>query len=297
MVKVIKILSLEPCYYPGSVVKGEVLVSIEEPKDYREITIKMRGLARTSWAVSTGNTTVIYSNRETIIEKICVLWSSDGAPTGNLPVGDHRFSFSIQLPDIAPPSFRGCIGSITYQLKAKIAQESVLKFSHKEKAVLEVKSPCIKVGMETPKTAELDSNITFCCCFNFGPVNITCSLPHTRFVVGETISLNIHVQNLSMKNIYIHVSLARTEFYDGKRATRTLFQNNLSVLSLQSIPVGTSASLEGHSLSIPSTLPVSVSDCSVIKVNYYLVIQAKSLLGSSDRMRVPIFITHASPQS
>lgn len=298
MVKIFKIVTNDACYYPGSVVKGVVLVSVDKPKYYKEVSITIFGFASTQWTDHTRDTAITYTNMVTFIRKNYTLWSSEGDPTGYLPVGDHNFPFNIQLPDIAPPSFRGIFGKIIYQLKATIAQKKLLKFSHNVKAVLQVKSPGIPIGMEEPKTTELNSNVRFCCCFNFGPVNITCSLPRTGFFVGETIPLNMHVQNLSINNIYIHASISRTEFYHSERgSTRATIRNNLSALSLPNVPVGTSASLEGHSLSIPSTLPASISSCTIIKVSYFLVFKAKSSLGSSKRMTIPIFITHALPQS
>lgn len=79
-----------------------------------------------------------------------------------------------------------------------------------------------------------------------------------------------------------------------KLKKKHFFHNYLSFLRLQSIPTGSNASLERNFLTIRDTLPVSINNCPVIKVNYSIVIQAVGVLGSSDKMKIPIIIAIAS---
>ncbi len=58
-----------------------------------------------------------------------------------------------------------------------------------------------------PKREELNSRLKFCSCFNFGPVNVSCSVPQSGFALGDTIPLTVEVKNQSNKYVSIHASI------------------------------------------------------------------------------------------
>ncbi len=295
MVKHIKIILDESCYYPGSTVKGSVVVSANTPKEFAKITITIFGFARARWTESTGykqHTT--FQNTLRYIEQGCVLWSRERSPTGNLPAGEHSFPFSVQLPYQAPPSFKSSTGKIVYQMEAKITQSSMFKFNRHDKVTLDVRSYVPRLCMQ-PKNGELDSSLTFSCCFNFGQVTVNCSLPRSGYVVAEAIPITMEIDNQSNKNIYIHASISKKAVYNSGRGRTTMSsKNNLAVSRSQSVFPGSTALLE-NVINIPRKLPVSITSCPVMSVNYFLVIQARSIIGSSEEMEIPIVIAHAPP--
>ncbi len=293
MVKPIKIILDDPYYYPGSVVKGSVLVSADKPKQYVKISIEILGFARAKWTESNGSRTyTLIENTLRYIEQKCVLWSRERSPTGNLPAGEHSFPFSVQLPYQAPPSFKSFTGKIVYQMLAKITHRSINSHAI---ATLDVRSHIPRLCMR-PKDEELDSRLTFCCCYNFGQVIVNCSIPRSGYVTQEAIPISMEIDNQSNKNIYIHASISKiVEYKSGRDQTKTCRSCNLSVSKSQSIPPGTTSLLE-KLLNIPRKLPVSITNCPVLSVNYFLVIQANaSTIGSSETMKIPIVIAHAPP--
>ncbi len=294
MVKPIKIILDDPHYYPGSTVKGSVLVSADKPKQYTDITIAIFGFARARWTESTGYKRYTFQNTLRYIEQGCVLWSRERSPTGNLPAGEHSFPFSVQLPYHAPPSFKSRIGKIVYEMQATITQSSMFKFNHHAKVTLDVRSYIPRLCMQ-PINVELDSSLTFCCCFNFGQVTVNCSLPSSGYAAEEAIPITMEIDNESTKNIYIRASLSKIiGYYSGRGRTKTFSKNNLAVSRSHSIPPGTTSLLEKF-VNIPCKLPVSIANCPVMSVSYFLVIQARSLVGHSKNVTVPIIIAHASP--
>ncbi len=62
MVKPIKIFLDDLYYYPGSTVKGSVLVSADKPKQYIDITISILGLSRVRWTESKQRISIIMYN-------------------------------------------------------------------------------------------------------------------------------------------------------------------------------------------------------------------------------------------
>ncbi len=206
MVKPIKIILDDPHYYPGSTVKGIVLVCTDKPKQYQDITIEIFGYARARWTESGNKEYTVYQNTLWYIEQKCVLWSKKGAPTESFPAGQHSFPFSLQLPNEAPPSFKSFTGKIIYKMKAKITQSSMLKFDLHDKVIVDVKSYIPRLCMQ-PKNADLNSVVTFCCCFNYGEVNVNCSLPQSGFALGDSMPLTMQVENQTSKSIYIRASI------------------------------------------------------------------------------------------
>jgi len=135
----------------------------------------------------------------------------------------------------------------------------------------------------------------FWSCFHYGQVNVNCSLPKSGFALGDTIPLTMEIENQSNKNIYIKASISRMELYDsGKGRTTTTSENNLAASYSRNIPPGATALLEEIAV-IPRELPVSILHCPVISAGYFLAIQARSVVGYSQKMKIPILIANASP--
>ncbi len=292
MVKPIKIFLDDPYYYPGSTVKGSVLVSADKPKQYVDITISILGFSRVRWTESSVyKQYTTFQNTVRYIEQDCVLWSTEKSSTGYLQAGIHSFSFSFQLPFEAPPSFRSVAGKVIYQMQTTITQSSIFKFNLCSKVTLDVRSYIPRLCMQ-PNNEELDSSLTFCGCFNFGQIKINCSLPRSGYVAEEAIPLTLKVDNQSNKNIYIHASISRViVFNSGIGRIETSSKINLSVSRSRSIPPGTLALVEIF-LYIPPKWPVSITRCPIFSIGYSLVIQARSVLGCSKKMKIPIVIAH-----
>ena len=51
-----------------------------------------------------------------------------------------------------------------------------------------------------PKHVDMTNHAKWCC-FEFGPVSVTCHLPQTGFSPGDSITLNMYVENESTKKI------------------------------------------------------------------------------------------------
>ncbi len=169
---------------------------------------------------------------------------------------------------------------MTYQMMATINRSSTSLFDLNAEITLDVRSYIPRLYMQ-PKREELDSRLKFCSCFNFGPVNVSCSLPQSGFALGDTIPLTMEVENQSNKYVSIHASISRTEvYYSGKGPFTTAYRKNLSPLLSRSVLPGTTALLQ-EALIIPFTLPVSIINCPVFSINYFVTIQAISFLGSS----------------
>ncbi len=290
----IKVVLRDAQYYPGSTVEGVVVVNARKPEDYKDVTIEIHGFASVKWTEPQGHHHITYTNNVRYIEKKILLWSREQSTSGNLSIGEHSFPFSVQLPDEAPPSFRSKPGEVSYKLKARLAKTKLLKRDERSEIILDVKSYIPSFSLH-PQNIELNCSLTFCCCFNFGQVKVNCRLPRWGYTLGEDIPLTMQVDNLSNRNVYIKASIITKKVYTSRGQTKTVSKKNLAILHFQVIPMNTTTLLQGNFQNIPTTLPVSIINCSVLSVKYWVAIQASSSLSSSEKEMIPIIIANAPP--
>ena len=136
MVKTFKLILDGHHYYPGSTVRGNVLVAVDKAKDYKQITVRLSGRAQVQWQVRRWS-----SNTEKVIlyhNCVCILWSKDGILSGQFPIGEHTYPFEFLLPENIPSSLETSTGQIRYEVEAEISQSRTLKLNHKISTVLKL---------------------------------------------------------------------------------------------------------------------------------------------------------------
>ena len=103
-------------FRPGDVVKGNVLITIDEEIKARRVVLYFYGKAFTQWTESQDRggyydcngyyqsiyETVYYSSQQIYINLESLLWQGE-----RLPAGQYRYPFAFQLPTQLPPCFEG----------------------------------------------------------------------------------------------------------------------------------------------------------------------------------------------
>ena len=297
MVKTFKLnLDGHHCY-PGSTVRGFVLVAVDKAKDYKQITVRLSGRAQVQWQVRSGSgnteTVILYHNCVSYIDGKYILWSRDGILSGQFPIGEHTYPFEFLLPENIPSSLETSTGQIRYEVEAEISQSRRLKLNHKISTVLTVKGKeTIPSICMTPKSVDM-TNHTKWCCFDFGPVSVTCHLPQTGFSPGDSITLNMYVENESTKNIRVRTSLYREYVFFSSGGDKQVEGKHVSSLLSDQIHAGVLTSLQDICLKIPVDAPMTLRNCSCISVEYCIFIKTVTPFGSSTEKRVPLLIANS----
>ena len=119
-------------YFPGSVVSGTLLLTIEEAKDYRTIQISLTGFSRVSWTETVNygdhSRTIEFEDRNDLVDLVTVVWDKGEHGGGaKLPPGSYQwpFTFTLQGTDL-PPSYEDEIGKIRYTVVATIVKNALL---------------------------------------------------------------------------------------------------------------------------------------------------------------------------
>ena len=279
------------CYFPGSTVKGEVVVTVEKPEEYHKIVVGISGQAVVCWTTGSGDNQRTYHGSVSYIKESSIVWSNKDI-SGDLAIGDHTYPFEYQLPADAPASFESYIGNVRYKIKAQAFLTGLFNGSIKSKVSIKVGDNTDHVSscME-PKVAEMSKKVKFLC-FDFGTVNVTCNLPQTGFSPGDSLPIDLHIENMTTKAVRIRASLHVVNMFTAGHAKRQSF-NHFSVLMSPEFPPGAITSFEG-SLQVPLDIQTTYRGCAIISVEYAVTLKAIAALGSSMDMNIPIVIAKQS---
>ena len=72
---VMKIAIYDSYYYSGSIVRGNLVVTVDKPKKFNNIVISMTGNAQVRWTIHQGNATTTYRNSATYVDVQAILWA------------------------------------------------------------------------------------------------------------------------------------------------------------------------------------------------------------------------------
>lgn len=297
MVKDIKIVLYhdgdQQHHHPGSDVKGAVIVTVDQPKEYSKLTVKLIGKADVSWTEITGagdeRTETEYHNSVKYIKKRDVLWSKESSPSDELTAGEHTFPFAIKLPNDAAPSFKGQHGEVEYKIKAKLTDSGSQKDKEKVHVTIREDGAELMRSCMEPQTFDKDTQVQLLC-FNFGTMSMICELPRTGFSPGEAIPISVHVENQSTKTVHIHASLLRKDTFTSEHGRKKYLRNELTSVDSPPIQPSEITEFEGKSLQISREVPSTMKNCSCISVEYTLVINADVPWAPDVSIKIPIAI-------
>ena len=301
----IETASYPPVYYPGSVIKGNVVIELSERMSpIRSIMVTLSGKVYTFWTQKERLGKHYHTIPYTYSEKILDVRLDNVLPTRQpsthnrvvstqsieLGPGRHKFPFVICLSKnlTLPTSFEytdpspfmsRLNGYIRYMLATGISLSSGQKY-------IAVKGITVisNIDTNTPKLLRplLSSNEkTICClCCASGPVSMTVSTDRSGYCSGESICINVDVENHSKRRIVeMQASLKQTIVFYGNPEWHGLFRSLvLSRLSSKTYKtdkiikkIAIPADAQTMLLPVPLAVPTTTSSiCSGIQVFYTL---------------------------
>ena len=293
-------------YFPGMAVTGTVIVCItDEPKpSYLQIVVTLRGRAHVEWTESSGgdnSCSQTFSSSEEYVSRSAVLWDKTvNGLGGSFPVGSHRFNFSLQLigdncgTDI-PSSYTGTVGSISYSVEAKIVK-GVFKFDRKAVATLNViGNDIVKIdGPDLSSPMAMQVHKTVCClCCASGPFVMTARIPRTGFCIGhDSIPVEVTVENGTNQQVRsLRISLIKKVIYTANLGKQRSDTNTLQIVSIRvAVAPNETTVLRPDPIPIPSDAFTTQNRCSILTVNYFVVVTASLPNAISPHIDFPVVI-------
>lgn len=281
----------QDCYFPGSEVKGEVVITVDKPGDFDCVAVKLIGKAEVGWEEEVGvgddRHTEEYENSTTYFKKKYVLWSKEDYEA--LSVGEHTFPFKHQLAQNIPPSFKGQYGKIEYEVKAKVDKEGPNPKT-KTHITIRERADLMRQCME-PQSFDEAGTVGFLC-FTSGTMSMKCTVPRTGYSPDDDIPINVYLENLTTKNIKIEAFLKREDIFTADNGHRKYLRNELTSLASPPVQAGEITTFEGQSLKISPEVPATIRSCAFISVKYILIINADVPLAFDKTVKIPLVIQH-----
>ena len=188
-------------YSPGSTVQGNLVYSVKEPIKCRGIAVKLTGRARVRWQDVDDwyyfTVTHTYQNLEKCVDASTIVW------TGDLPIGDHTFPFTFQLPQEIPNSFDGDYGQIWYEVDSIIVQDGRANSLKKVNISIDggISTEVLNRYTEPVRVTKNTKLKLFCA--DRGSVSATVKMLRACFSPGESLPITVDISNESSKRIRI----------------------------------------------------------------------------------------------
>ena len=282
-------------YYPGSIVRGKVVITVDKPKKYKNIAIGLYGAAHVRWTEGEKNE-VCRTNHIQYVREESVVWSLENSPTNNLPIGEYTFPFEFRLPQNIPHSFEGRIGRVNYQVGVTVSRIGLLKHDFQTTHVITVKKRSDILSLfQNPKTVTTVKKLSLFW-HKLGSITATCDLPRTGFSPGESIPYTMHVRNESSRNIHIKCALLREDKFIASTGQQ---RKTLTEITKVISPVIRAGEIQSFScnLTIPTQAfaTLLLQDCSCISVEYDIIITVKIPWSINKKMGIPLMIADRHP--
>ena len=278
-------------------ITGSVVCETDEPKDYKQILVKLDGIAHVHWSESSGSGnnrhTRRYSSNEEYVSCVAVLWDKTvNGGGGQLPPGSYRFNFSLPLTGAnLPASYTGTAGVIKYTVQARVVK-GVLKKDKIALAAINVANVVPINNPELTRPLSLEEQKTVCClCCASGPIIVTAKLPRTGFCVSyDTIPVEVSVENNSNRGISnVSVSLQKIVLYTAEGHHR-YDRETIQLMNTQAVVPGETAFIRPHPIPIPTTVLPSLLNCGILSVNYVVQVSPQLSGAINPTIDLPVVI-------
>lgn len=275
-------------YMPGQLIRGRVLVELEEQMTLMGVFFHVVGECTVKVDDSHNKKP---AHKENYIDfKMRLLGEQGGGPI-RLSAGIHSLPFQLGLPLGVPSTFLGQHGWVQYFCKAAIKEETGLV--HKNQQVFIVISP-IDLNLEPPTLAE-----PFHCevehtlgmsCLSAGPVICRLKLDGGGFVPGESIGISATIDNQSKVTIKKTTArLTETIHYLSNNKVVKTEVRELCRVSRGKVRPGDTDDWRNEQLLVPPHPPSNLRGCHLMDVQHDVMFTVKpDSLEKEVKLQLPV---------
>ncbi|TKS78832.1 Arrestin domain-containing protein 3 [Collichthys lucidus] len=257
----------------GDVITGHISFDLTKQMKITSITMELKGKAHVHWARGGGAKTKRrhYSAKLEFFKLKSVIVQEHGAVEVKLQPGTHMYPFVCQLPlGDFPSTFRGANGGITYSLTVSVDRPWHMSKDFETQLNFVSRINTNQPDLQAPLSGS--NNMTLCCLWcASGPITLTARTEKKAFVPGETIKIICDISNASSRTATPKVNLLQKQFYyTHNRVNKLMVPIKLASVTGQPVSAHTSDVQTQITLTIPPTASVSISNCSILNVEYLI---------------------------
>ncbi|KAI3372505.1 hypothetical protein L3Q82_022981 [Scortum barcoo] len=266
----------------GDLITGHVSFDLTKETRITSISMVLEGKARVHWSSGGGGGGRRNSGRRHFSAKLdlfrlrtAVMQQNSGTrglaagATAKLPPGTHVYPFACQLPrGDFPSSFRGVHGQISYTLTLGISRPW-----HMSKDFVTELNYVKRIDTNQPELwspLSGSNNMTLCCLWcASGPITLTAGAEKKAFMPGETAKIICDFSNASSRVVTPKVKLLQKQvFYTHNKVNKRIVFKVLASETALPVAAHTSGVHTQILLTIPPSAPLTVSNCSILDVEY-----------------------------
>ncbi|XP_023676057.2 arrestin domain-containing protein 3-like [Paramormyrops kingsleyae] len=267
----------------GDVISGRVAVVLAKESKIKTLLVKARGEGKVQWMESYDQNT-LYQAKEKYLKLDDVIISGQKGKDVVLAAGSHVFPFTFQIPQgNMPSSFKGAHGKVEYKLEAKLSRswripsKSVSMFnfvSKPEMSMAQLMSPqCDMVRKDF---------------FLSGNVSMNATMTRMGYMQGERLKVTVEIDNSSSHKLVPKFSVSQKQSFSAG-GSRTSQKEVVLKEAGKPIASRTWQTLT-QELSIPQDLPVSVLNCTILRVEYKLRVFLDVPCARSPKIKFPLVV-------
>nr|XP_046242921.1 arrestin domain-containing protein 3-like [Scatophagus argus] len=289
-------LNAENSYSSGDLITGHISFDLTKETKITSITMAVKGKADVHWSSGSGGKNGQRRNYHAEVKyfdlkAVIVAENVATGRTTQLQPGTHMYPFTCQLPHgDFPASFKGAHGKIVYTLTVGINRPW-----HMSKDFVTELNFVSRMNTNLPELwypLSGTNTMTLCCLWcASGPITLTAAAEKKAFSPGETVKIICNIQNSSSRTLTPKLKLqVKQTFYTHNKASKKIFVKNLN--SVTGEPISPDA-LDVHAefmLTIPSSASLSISNCSILLVDYIIEVNLKVSSAPDLTVLIPIIL-------
>ncbi|KAM4576932.1 arrestin domain-containing protein 3-like [Odontesthes bonariensis] len=283
----------------GDTINGRIIVETSKETKIQSLVFIAKGKAHVCWHENYGENQhyVYWANEKYYDVKHHILRESREDGTEVIGKGRHVFPFSFKIPDRKMPStFRTSIGQIVHKVKAELKQSMKLTKTAKAHFTFASKADTDIPALMEPQHVCKDKSIAF----GSGNVSLDAHTKKQGYKQGEALRVTVAINNRSSRSVK-----PKFELYEKK----SYFAMGRRKVNTQKILKDKAEMIHEHSgkttvtkvINIPTELPPSILNCSIIKLEYRVKICLNIKYASDPEVKLPIVIlpefSHRRPAS
>ncbi|XP_053181764.1 arrestin domain-containing protein 3-like [Scomber japonicus] len=296
----------------GDVLTGNISFDLTSETNVNSIIMTLTGAANVHWTVSkrVNNHRSRGRNRRTQtrhysakldffnLKNIIAQLHSGTDGTAKLPPGRHVYPFACQIPQgDFPPTFHGVHGKIVYSMTVSIdrpwhlSKDFVTELNFVNR--INTNQPELQIPLSGTNSK------TLCCLWcASGPITLTVTLEKKAFVPGETVRIIGVFSNGSSRTATPKAKLQQKQVvYTHNKAHHKMVQKSLMFVTGQPVSAHISDMHTEMMLTIPNTTPLTISNCSILKVDYTIEVSLSVRASSDLKVLFPIILCDTPVQS
>ncbi|XP_070494891.1 arrestin domain-containing protein 3-like isoform X2 [Chironomus tepperi] len=176
---------------------GSITLSLTKIFKIKAFYVKIFGKSKAHWTEKNGRSETHYEGKEVFMNSRNYILGKAGGPTLKIDPGNHKYSFTCQLPNDLPYSIKLDYGEIIYFIEGVL----VIPWSFnlelkKEFGIIRFEDLNIYPELRMPQNREIVKKF-FTLFKESRPLQISVSIPRTGYTSGEEIHVNILYSNQS----------------------------------------------------------------------------------------------------